>query len=176
MAVPPLQGSANVQNVAQLQLAIKKGSRIVPLLLLLLATFFFIRQLLDAALAVIDALLARAPGYKDMKLADLEWLVMPALAAGQYRIAETKLSETVRGGVAAALLYARVSAEVAARLDATKTHPVRLSAEEWTSGAIVRPILALGRKAALDAMMADFRKEMGLAAAPTQGGGNGRGH
>jgi hemolysin-activating ACP:hemolysin acyltransferase len=136
--------------------------------------------LLDAALGAIVALLARAPGYKDMKLADLEWLVMPALAAGQYRITETKPSETVRGGVAAALLYARVSVEVAARLDASKTHPVRLSAEEWTSGAIVRPILALGRKAALDAMMDGFRKEMGLgtglpAAKPT-GGGNGRGH
>ncbi len=38
-------GAANVQQVAQLQLAIKKGSRVIPLFLLLMVTIAFIRQL-----------------------------------------------------------------------------------------------------------------------------------
>ncbi len=54
MTVEPLQGAANVQNVAQLQLAIKKGSRIIPLFLLLLVTLLFIRQLEGLTWAAFD--------------------------------------------------------------------------------------------------------------------------
>jgi len=110
------------------------------------------------AIGKIVSLLARAPTYQDMPLKDLEWFLMPAIAAGQYMIGETKPSAERRGGVAAMLLWARVSPEVDKRLSESKDKPPRLEPEEWTSGDIVRVIEVVGRKDAIKPLLAEFKR------------------
>jgi hemolysin-activating ACP:hemolysin acyltransferase len=110
------------------------------------------------AIGKIVSLLARAPTYQDMALKDLEWFLMPAIAAGQYLIGETKPSAERRGGVVAMLLWARVSPEVDKRLSESKDKPPRLKAEEWTSGDIVRVIEVVGRKDAIKPLLAEFKR------------------
>ena len=110
------------------------------------------------AIGKIVSLLARAPTYQDMPLKDLEWFLMPAIAAGQYLIGETKPSAERRGGVAAMLLWARVSPEVDKRLSESKDKPPRLKPEEWTSGDIVRVIEVVGRKDAIKPLLAELNQ------------------
>ena len=105
---------------------------------------------------------ARAPGYQDMRLKDLEWFLMPAISAGQYMIAETKPSAERRGGVAAILLWARVSLEVDKRLSEIKEKLPRLQPEEWVSGDILRTAVLVGQKAATEALLAKFNRNHGL--------------
>ena len=101
------------------------------------------------AIGKIVSLLARAPTYQDMPLKDLEWFLMPAIAAGQYMIGETKPSAERRGGVAAMLLWARVSPEVDKRLFAfgRATWSLRSKTFKRTerSSAPERPCLHLSR-------------------------------
>ena len=110
------------------------------------------------AIGKIVSLLARAPTYQDMALKDLEWFLMPAIAAGQYLIGETKPSAERRGGVAAMLLWARVSPEVDKRLSESKDKPPRLKPEQWTSGDIVRVIEVVGRKDAIKPLLEEFKR------------------
>jgi len=82
--------------------------------------------------------------YKEYKVADLEWLVIPPLLAGQFRIGEAKPKEGITLPVAV-VLWARVSAEVDKRLTETDTLEVRLKPEEWTSGDILWLVHAAGQ-------------------------------
>ena len=108
------------------------------------------------AIGKIVSLLARSTRYRDMPVSDLDWFLMPAIAAGQYLIGETKPSAERRGGVVAMLLWARVSPEVDKRLSESKDKPPRLKPEEWTSGDIVRVIEVVGRKDAIKPLLAEF--------------------
>ena len=110
------------------------------------------------AIGKIVSLLARTPRYRDMPVSDLAWFLMPAIAAGQYLIGETKPSAERRGGVVAMLLWARVSPEVDKRLSESKDKPPRLEPEEWTSGDIVRVIEVVGRKDAIKPLLAEFKR------------------
>jgi hemolysin-activating ACP:hemolysin acyltransferase len=85
----------------------------------------------DLALGQIIAVLMRSAAHKHYSLADLEWLVLPAVLSGQYRIAQAKQS-----GVAAPIgvvLWASVSADVDQRLSDLSI-PARLRPDEWRSG------------------------------------------
>jgi hemolysin-activating ACP:hemolysin acyltransferase len=99
-----------------------------------------IRQSL--AFAQIVPVLMRSPHYRHYSLGDLEWLVIPPLLAGQYRLAEAK-----QNGVsvpAAVALWARVSAEVDKKLSENLHVPIRLRPDEWQSGDILWLIDVVG--------------------------------
>ena len=81
--------------------------------------------------------------YKKYTVADLEWLVIPPVLAGQFRIGEAKPKEGITLPVAV-VLWARVSAEVDKRLMETETLAVRLKPEDWTSGDILWLLHAAG--------------------------------
>jgi hemolysin-activating ACP:hemolysin acyltransferase len=87
--------------------------------------------------------LMRSPHYKQCTLADLEWLVIPPLLAGQFRIGEAKPKEGLSLPVAV-VLWARVSAEVDKRLMETDSPSFQLKPEEWTSGDILWLVHAAG--------------------------------
>jgi hemolysin-activating ACP:hemolysin acyltransferase len=94
--------------------------------------------------AQIIAVLMRDPGYKNLRLADLESLVLPAIAAGQFRLGHaTRPARTNKTGAAqgggtfvpvAVALWARVSAHVDKGLSGHLDKEVRLRPNEWTSG------------------------------------------
>ncbi len=93
--------------------------------------------------AQIVSVLMRDPSYKDLRVADLEWLVLPPVMAGQFRLAHSPLrarsAEAQQGGSimpVAVALWARVSPEIDKALSETLEKPVRLTQGAWTSGDI----------------------------------------
>ena len=95
---------------------------------------------MNAGFGEIVALLMRDARFRHMSLADLEWLVLPPLAAKQVLTMRGKVKDkeglTVPLGLA---MWAKVSPEVDAKLEAQKAAgvPFRLAPHEWTSGEII---------------------------------------
>lgn len=87
----------------------------------------------DVAPGQIVTILMRSPQHKPRPLADLEWLVLPAVISGQYRIVQAQQSGVpVPVGVA---LWASVSTAVDQRLSDLSA-PLRVNPDEWRSGDI----------------------------------------
>ena len=90
----------------------------------------------------------RSPAHKHYSLADLEWLLIPALRLNQFLAAEVKLPNG-QAVPAALVLWARVSAEVDARLSAGPRYPIRLHPNEWQSGDVIWIVDAVGERKAV---------------------------
>jgi hemolysin-activating ACP:hemolysin acyltransferase len=90
-------------------------------------------KLISAAIGDIVVVMSKSPAYKFHTLADIEWLVMPAVLTGQYFVAELQHPETGVRGPVAVVTWASVSDEVSARL-ADLTLPSRLIPDDWASG------------------------------------------
>jgi hemolysin-activating ACP:hemolysin acyltransferase len=91
-----------------------------------------IRQV-DVMLGQIVAVLMRSPLHKQRPLADLEWLVLPAVLSRQVSVVKAPQSGIpVPVGVA---IWATVSTTVDQRLSDLST-PLRLQSGEWRSGEI----------------------------------------
>ena len=99
------------------------------------------------AFSQVIAVLMRDPAFRQMRLADLEWLVIPPLMCGQYKVAQAPVQQLLgqkaeaakpqEGGVlvpVAVGLWARVSTQVDKKLAETLDKNVRLRPSEWTSG------------------------------------------
>ena len=106
-------------------------------------------------LASIVAIMMRDRRFRDVRLADLDWLVMPPILVGQWKIARgtmtpSKGANTEDGGrifPVAAALWACVSPEVDARLSADLDKPLILKPGEWQSGDIIWLIAVPGQPA-----------------------------
>jgi hemolysin-activating ACP:hemolysin acyltransferase len=96
------------------------------------------------AFTQVVGVLMRSPHYKEFTLGDLEWLVVPPLLAGQYRIGEIKPNDQGASLPVAVVLWACVSADVDKRLTEADTLSIRLQPDEWTSGDIVWLVHAAG--------------------------------
>ena len=129
--------------------------------------------------ARVVAVLMRDPNFRTMPIADLEWLVLPAVMSGQFRVAEAPASllgrerrpdrgsdkaqargqakeqakaQSGAGGVlmpVAVALWARVSNEIDAPLAGNLDQPVRLKPGQWASGDNVWLVAAAGDRRAL---------------------------
>jgi cytolysin-activating lysine-acyltransferase len=76
----------------------------------------------------------RSPQHRERPLADLEWLVLPAVLCGQCRVAQAQQSGiAVPVGVA---LWASVTSAVDQRLSDLSAPLLRLQPDEWRSGDI----------------------------------------
>ena len=89
------------------------------------------------ALTQIIGVLMRSQHYRQYTLGDLDWLVIPPVLAGQFRIGEVKTKKDGATLPVAVLLWAKVSPEVDARLTSSDDPAIRLSPQEWTSGDIL---------------------------------------
>lgn len=97
------------------------------------------------AFAQIVMLLARSPQHKRLPLADLEWLVIPALTTGQFALAQARVKDGADQRLpAAAVLWANVSEDVDRRLSESPSAPMRLLPQEWNSGDILWLVEAVG--------------------------------
>ena len=99
---------------------------------------------LGQSFAQIVAVLMRDAHYKNLKIADLEPLVMPPLMAGQFKLAHgTRHVDAAKEKQAAlafpvgVALWARVSAQADKALSESLDKQVWLRPAEWTSGDIV---------------------------------------
>lgn len=98
----------------------------------------------SSSFADIVTLLMRSETERNRTLADLEWMVVPAMQTGQFAVAEAQSQET---GVVAPLgvvLWAMVSTEVDKRLTAEAGQPMTLAPGEWRSGDIPWIVAAFG--------------------------------
>lgn len=89
--------------------------------------------------AQIVAVLMRDPNFRNMRLADLEWLVLPPVMAAQFRLAQIPMRQgrAQDGGIlvpVAVALWARVSAQLDNSLSGNLDKQVRLRPNEWASG------------------------------------------
>lgn len=99
---------------------------------------------LSSAFGQIVTLLMRSEAERKRTLADLEWMVVPALMTGQFAIAEAQSKESGVVSPMAAVLWAMVSEDVDRRLAADPDKPMQLQAAEWRSGNIPWIVAALG--------------------------------
>ena len=90
----------------------------------------------SVAFTQIVGVMMRSQHYRAYTLADLEWLLVPAMLARQYRIGQATAKDGMSFPVAV-VLWASVSAEVDRRLAQLQEPPVRLQPAEWTSGDIL---------------------------------------
>jgi hemolysin-activating ACP:hemolysin acyltransferase len=111
------------------------------------------------------SVLMRDPGYRGLPISDLEWLVLPAVAAGQFRLAHASMpadggAAEQRGVLvpAAVALWARVSPLVDKALSENLDKGVRLSPGAWTSGDIVWLIAIGGHPRAVPAFLRQLRE------------------
>lgn len=94
--------------------------------------------------ANIIAVLMRDPGYRNLRLTDLEWLVLPAVMSGQWKLAQSaaptaagKSGAKPQGTLVvpvAVVLWASVSAQIDKRLATNLDKPPALKPNEWASG------------------------------------------
>jgi hemolysin-activating ACP:hemolysin acyltransferase len=97
------------------------------------------------AFTQIVGVLMRSAHYRRYTLSDLEWLVIPPLLAGQFRIGEVKPDQNQGAAMpVAVVLWASVSAEVDKRLMETEEASFQLKPEEWKSGDILWLVHAAG--------------------------------
>ena len=112
------------------------------------------RRMTDG-LAHIVALMMRDSRFREVRIADLDWLIMPPILAGQWKIAQGTMPAKKGGDVndggrmfpVAAALWASVSPEVDARLSANIDKPLVLKPAEWKSGDIIWLIVVPGQPA-----------------------------
>ena len=113
----------------------------------------------SATFGEIVSVLMRQPSSKRHSLSDLEWMVLPALMANQFSLAEAQSKAQGFTVPIALLLWARVSPEVDKRLAAALDQPLRLAPAEWTSGDNVWLVEACGEPRALQAMIRKTAEE-----------------
>ena len=111
------------------------------------------------AFTQVVGVLMRSQHYRQFTLADLEWLVVPPIAAGQFRIGEVRPDNTQNTALpVAVVLWASVSAEVDKRLMEADSASLRLQPPEWTSGDIVWLLHAAGETRFVRHVVEELRK------------------
>jgi hemolysin-activating ACP:hemolysin acyltransferase len=120
------------------------------------------------AFAQVVAVLMRDRNFRSMPLADLEWLVLPAVMSGQFRLGQVpsplgrgKEGIGKEGGVlvpVAVALWARVSAEIDAALSRDLDKPVELKAHQWASGDHVWLVAVAGDRRAVPQLVEQLAK------------------
>jgi hemolysin-activating ACP:hemolysin acyltransferase len=106
-----------------------------------------------ATFGQITTVLMRTPEYRGHSLADLEWLVVPAVTSGQFALAEAQSKANGMTAPVGLVLWAHVSAEVDKRLREHIADPVRLNPAEWKSGDILWVVEAIGDPKIVQAML-----------------------
>ncbi len=96
---------------------------------------------------------SKSPAHKHYSLADIEWMVLPAVVPGQVYVAEAQHKEIGARVPVAVVLWARVSAETDQRLTASSGQKIRLRPDEWQSGGIRWIIDAAGDPQAIESAL-----------------------
>ncbi len=115
--------------------------------------------------AQIVAVLMRDANFKQMRLADLEHLVLPPIMAGQFRLAQVPArqgrGQGQAGGVlvpVAVAVWARVSAAIDKRLSESLDKPMQLGPGDWASGDNVWLMAVAGDRRAIPKFIEQLAK------------------
>lgn len=114
-------------------------------------------KLAAAAFGEVVGVLMHAPGFKHYSLADLEWLVLPAIALKQFSVASASNAQTKSPRAVGVALWAKVSDDVDQRLSTALDVPIRLRPDEWRSGETIWLVAMVGPQQ----IMTPFMKHLG---------------
>jgi cytolysin-activating lysine-acyltransferase len=118
----------------------------------------------------IIGVLMRDQNFRNMRIADLEWLVLPPVMAGQFRLAHMPAPPRPgeqpkapdKGGIlvpVAVALWARVSPQIDKGLSENLDKPVRLRANQWASGNIVWLMAVAGDRRAIPKFLEQLKEK-----------------
>ncbi len=93
-----------------------------------------ISKLVSASVGDIAVVFSNSAAHKHYTLADIEWMILPAVVSGQAYIAELQHKDIGARAPVAVVLWASVSADVDQRLSANPNQKIRLRPDEWKSG------------------------------------------
>jgi hemolysin-activating ACP:hemolysin acyltransferase len=110
-------------------------------------------KLISASIGDICVVMSKSPAYKFHTLADIEWLVLPAVLSGQFFVGAYASTERGFTSPAAVITWARVSDDVDERLANGNETNKRLKPEEWTSGSNFWLMDAAGEATVIDASL-----------------------
>ena len=110
-------------------------------------------KLFAASIGDMVVVLSRSPAHKHYSFADIEWMVLPPIMAGQFYVVEVMHKERGFRVPIAAVTWAFVSEELDGRLREGAKQRVRLRPDEWKSGDIGWLIDAAGDGKGLDAAL-----------------------
>jgi hemolysin-activating ACP:hemolysin acyltransferase len=96
---------------------------------------------------------SRSPAHRHYSIADIEWMVLPAVASGQFHVTEYADAQKDFRAPIAVVTWAFVSGEVDRRLEQTSGRKLRLRPDEWTSGSIGWLVDAVGGAAGVKAAL-----------------------
>jgi len=113
---------------------------------------------LAASFGEMVTLLMRSSADRERPLKDLKWMVIPALKAGQFAIAEAHSKETGAMTPIGAVLWALVSKDVDERLTASPDQLIPLKPEDWRSGDIPWIIATIGDPKAVGGLLQPLAK------------------
>ncbi|MEQ1717495.1 MAG: toxin-activating lysine-acyltransferase [Hyphomicrobium sp.] len=102
------------------------------------------------------AVLMRDMRYRDLRLKDLELLLLPPVVAGQCAIAQAKAGKDGPLVPVAVALWARVSPAIDKHLAQDLDKPVTISPNEWVSGDNVWIMLLAGDPKALPGFLQEL--------------------
>ena len=91
-------------------------------------------------------LMMRSQNDRKRPISDLEWMISPAIATGQFAIADAQSKKTGAISPIGAVIWAMVSEQVDKRLSDPSEGAVRLNPKDWRSGTIPWIILTMGDK------------------------------
>lgn len=123
--------------------------------------------------ADIVAVLMRDPEFRQRPIADLEWLVIPPVLSGQFRLGHTVARPPAAkaaygvpgktdGGVlvpAAVALWASVSPAIDKRLSENLDQPLQLKPTEWATGDQLWLLAVAGARRGLPAFVRQLEKD-----------------
>lgn len=103
----------------------------------------------------IISILMRSPHYRQYTIADLEWLVAPAILTGQSAVMEARVNG--KQMPVAVAMWASVSEDVDQRLSSNLSTPLKLQPDEWRSGDILWLVDAVGDRTAVARLLKDVQ-------------------
>lgn len=134
------------------------------------------RERMAQSFADVVAVLMRDPGFRYLRLADLEWLVIPPVMSAQFRLgksrtegpggkdgARTPDDQSEERGVlvpSAVALWASVSAPIDKRLSEDLDQPLVLRPTEWLSGDHLWLIAVAGDRRALPVFVDKLKQDV----------------
>jgi hemolysin-activating ACP:hemolysin acyltransferase len=108
-------------------------------------------------LGEVMSVIMRAPQFRTLPLSEVQSLVVPPLASGQFMIAEARSKSQGYMTPVAAALWAKVSKDVDRQLSEKLDQPIRLAPKDWTSGDIPWLIVLAGNAQAIGPMLKKFQ-------------------
>ena len=117
-------------------------------------------KLATATFGEIITVLMQSPQYRNYTLADLDWLVSPALRNRQFSLIQASNAMSATAKATGVVMWANVSQDVEEQILANVGRPIQLTAEDRSSGENFWITDAVGERHMLSAAIQNLRHKV----------------